>query len=327
MSDGGANFTYEKFCAMCKLLFNMNNIEKDEWRLREIFDLFDLDKDGVLKEREMKIFSDWTQKIKEPKYALVIVDVQNDFIDGTLSLRTCEGKQDGVDAVAPINHLVQNGCFAKIIYSLDWHPEDHISFYENLHLRELHPDSKVRKGDAKPFDTVIFADPYSEQILWPKHCVMNTWGAELHKDLVIAPDSVQIRKGQNPDMEAYSVFFDNNFKGSMELHEILMKDGVDRVFVCGLAYDICVKSTCLDGLRLGYAIAVVDDCCRGVTAPDIEATKKLIYENGGLITNSNDVLAMVNEGKQSLVLAHKIAKSMTSIDTGEKRENILNNIS
>ena len=88
-------------------------------------------------------FSDWTQKIKEPKYALVIVDVQNDFIDGTLSLRTCEGKQDGVDAVAPINHLVQNGCFAKIIYSLDWHPEDHISFYENLHLRELHPDSKV----------------------------------------------------------------------------------------------------------------------------------------------------------------------------------------
>ena len=55
MSDGGANFTYEKFCAMCKLLFNMNNIEKDEWRLREIFDLFDLDKDGVLKEREMKM--------------------------------------------------------------------------------------------------------------------------------------------------------------------------------------------------------------------------------------------------------------------------------
>ena len=50
----------------------------------------------------------------------------------------------------------------------------------------------MRKGDAKPFDTVIFADPYSEQILWPKHCVMNTWGAELHKDLVIAPDSVQV---------------------------------------------------------------------------------------------------------------------------------------
>lgn len=55
MSDEGANFTYEKFCAMCKLLLNMNNIEKDEWRLREIFDLFDLDKDGVLKEQEMKM--------------------------------------------------------------------------------------------------------------------------------------------------------------------------------------------------------------------------------------------------------------------------------
>lgn len=55
MSDEDANFTYDKFCAMCKLLFNMNNIEKDEWRLQEIFDLFDLDKDGVLKEREMKM--------------------------------------------------------------------------------------------------------------------------------------------------------------------------------------------------------------------------------------------------------------------------------
>lgn len=73
----------------------------------------------------------------------MIVDVQNDFIDGSLSLRTCESKQDGIDVVGPINHLVQNGCFDKIIYSLDWHPEDHISFYENLHLRELHSDSKV----------------------------------------------------------------------------------------------------------------------------------------------------------------------------------------
>lgn len=50
----------------------------------------------------------------------------------------------------------------------------------------------MKKEDAKLFDTVIFADPYLEQILWPKHCVMNTWGAELHKDLVIAPGSIQV---------------------------------------------------------------------------------------------------------------------------------------
>lgn len=83
--------------------------------------------------------------ILEPVDALLIVDVQNDFIDGSLALRACEAKQDGADVVEPINYLLKNGLFDKIIYSLDWHPDNHISFYENLHLRELHPDSKVYK--------------------------------------------------------------------------------------------------------------------------------------------------------------------------------------
>lgn len=72
------------------------------------------------------------------------MDVQNDFIDGLLALRNCKCKQDGLEVVEPINRLIKEGLFDKIIYSQDWHPEDHISFYENLHLRELHPDSKVR---------------------------------------------------------------------------------------------------------------------------------------------------------------------------------------
>ncbi|XP_043590491.1 nicotinamidase-like [Bombus pyrosoma] len=320
LKDPEGDFNFANFRAMCSSVFKDDDIRKDEWRIREIFDLFDLDKDGVLKEEELTRFGEWTRKLSMPKTALVIVDVQNDFIDGSLSLRTCEAKQDGADVVEPINNLLKNGSFSKIIYSLDWHPENHISFYENLHLRELCPNSKIKREDAKLLDTVIFADPYLEQILWPKHCVMNTWGAELHKDLVIVPGSIQIRKGQNPDMEAYSVFFDNNFKGSMELHAILKKEGVDYVFVCGLAYDICVKATCLDGLRLGYAIAIVDDCCCGIAESDTEETKQLILENGGLITNSNDVIAMTNEGKKSLVLAHKIAKSMTLIGNSAEPE-------
>lgn len=122
-------------------------------------------------------------------------------------------------------------------------------------------------------------------------------------------------------MEAYSAFSDNNFEGSMELQTILKKSAVNRIYVCGLAYDICVKSTCLDGLRLGYALAVIDDCCRGVTTENIEQTKKLISENGGLITNTNDVLAMVNEGKRSLVMSHQSARTITSIPFCQAREN------
>lgn len=89
-------------------------------------------------------FYDWLRSVIEPVVALVVVDVQNDFIEGSLALRDCGCNQDGVDVVELINRLIKEGQFNKVIYSLDWHPENHISFYENLHLRELHADSKVR---------------------------------------------------------------------------------------------------------------------------------------------------------------------------------------
>ncbi|CAK9819015.1 pncA [Anthophora quadrimaculata] len=305
------NFNYEKFHLACAEIFQPDEIEQERLKLREIFDLFDTNKDGVLTGREWKIFFNWLTL--KPVNALLIVDVQNDFIDGSLALRRCGCNQDGSDVVEPINRLIKNACFDKIIYSLDWHPENHISFYENLHLRELHIDSKITKENAKAFDTVIFAEPYVEQILWPKHCVMNTWGAELHKDLIIAPGSEQVRKGQNSEVECYSVFFDQNSEGSMELQSILRKSGVNYVYVCGLAYDVCVKATCLDGLRIGHAIAVIDDCCRGVDDSNIESAKQAIAKNGGLITNSGDVLSMVNGKKRSIIMSYQLAKSMTSI--------------
>ncbi|XP_029041447.1 nicotinamidase-like [Osmia bicornis bicornis] len=309
--ETGLNYT--NFHSICAALFQPHELEKEERRLEDIFNLFDGDNDGILKGQEWKIFIHWLRVIFEPITALLVVDVQNDFIDGSLALRRCGCNQDGVDVVEPINRLIRKGHFDNIIYSLDWHPENHISFHENLHLRELHLDSKVTKENAKPLSTVIFAEPYMEQILWPKHCVMNTWGAQLHKDLVIVPHSEQVRKGQHPELEAYSVFFDNNSKNSVELQTILRKSGVTHVFVCGLAYDVCVKATCLDGLRLGYALAVIDDCCRGVDTNNIETTKELIIENGGLITDSNTVLSLVNEGKRSLIMSHQSAKAMTSI--------------
>lgn len=115
------------------------------------------------------------------------------------------------------------------------------------------------------------------------------------------------------------MFFDNEHKGSTELQSILQKSAVTNVYVCGLAYDVCVKATCLDALQLGHALAVIDDCCRGVDARNIEATKTLISENGGLIINSDDVLLMVNEGKKNLVISHQIAKTMTSIFLDEMK--------
>ena len=76
--------------------------------------------------------------------ALVIVDVQNDFITGSLAIKDCPAKQDGEAVVPIINQMIKNAAFDVIVYSLDWHPDNHISFIENVHDRKLDPSSKVR---------------------------------------------------------------------------------------------------------------------------------------------------------------------------------------
>ena len=75
--------------------------------------------------------------------ALVIVDVQNDFIDGKLALKNCPAKQDGGEVVPVINHLIDTIPFDVIVYTQDWHPKDHCSFIENVHLRKLNKFSPV----------------------------------------------------------------------------------------------------------------------------------------------------------------------------------------
>nr|XP_031841342.1 uncharacterized protein LOC116430857 [Nomia melanderi]XP_031841354.1 uncharacterized protein LOC116430857 [Nomia melanderi] len=303
---------YSNFRLICGALFPPDELEQHDWRIKDMFDMFDNDHDGALKEKEWKIFYEWLRMMVEPVNALVVVDMQNDFIDGSLALRDCRANQNGFDAVEPINRLIKHGFFDKIIYSLDWHPENHISFYENLHSRELHTDSKVTKEEAKLFDTVVFAKPYLEQTLWPKHCVMYSWGAQLHKDLVIVPGSEQVLKGKDPEKEVYSAFLEKDSSGSSELLKILRRSDVTHVFVCGVAYDICVKATCLSGLQLGYPLGVINDCCRGVDPDGIEATKQLILENDGIIIESDEALSLVNGEKRSLLMSHKSAKTLAS---------------
>ncbi len=69
--------------------------------------------------------------------------MQNDFIDGTLALRNCPAKQEGAEVVPAINNLIETVPFDVIVYTLDWHPADHCSFIENVHMRKLHEKSPV----------------------------------------------------------------------------------------------------------------------------------------------------------------------------------------
>lgn len=73
----------------------------------------------------------------------LVVDVQNDFISGTLNISQCAAQQNGLDVVDPINRLLDTVEFDAVFYSLDWHPSDHVSFIDNLPYRKVHDSSPV----------------------------------------------------------------------------------------------------------------------------------------------------------------------------------------
>lgn len=118
---------------------------------------------------------------------MIVVDVQNDFISGSLALKNCPAGEDGMEVVPVIQNLLSKNLFSIIAYTYDWHPSDHCSFVDNVSLYPLHSTSRVTAEKAKLFDVVVYDKmPIIDQVLWPRHCEMNTWGAELHKGLSVS---------------------------------------------------------------------------------------------------------------------------------------------
>jgi nicotinamidase/pyrazinamidase len=176
------------------------------------------------------------------KKALIVVDIQNDFLPGgRLAV------PDGDKIIPKVNDLIKK--FDLVIATQDWHPVNHISFAEN------------HKG-KKPGDKITVEGV--EQILWPSHCVQNTFGAEFAKDLLKDKFTAVIRKGTDPMIDSYSGFFDNARKKDTGLDNLLKSLNVSEVYIVGLATDYCVKFTALDAVSLGYKTHVIREACMGV---------------------------------------------------------------
>jgi len=176
--------------------------------------------------------------------ALILVDIQNDFVPGgALAV------QDG-DAVVPVaNRLQQDGWFDVIAATQDWHPPDHGSFAAN------HQGHKP--GELIQLNGLT-------QVLWPVHCVQNTHGAQFVAGLARDGIDQVFPKGTDPAVDSYSGFFDNGHRRSTGLGDFLKDRGVTDVYVLGLATDYCVKFTALDARQLGFNTYLVEDGCRGV---------------------------------------------------------------
>lgn len=174
--------------------------------------------------------------------ALLVIDVQNDFIPGG-QLPVPEG-----DLIVPlINRLGDR--FKQVIITQDWHPPGHASFASS------HPG-------REPYEVIEL--PYGAQTLWPDHCVRATTGAELHKDLNLPHAQLIIRKGCNPDIDSYSAFLEADRKTTTGLAGYLKERGIDTLYLVGLALDFCVMFSALDARAAGFNVFVVLDACRAI---------------------------------------------------------------
>jgi nicotinamidase/pyrazinamidase len=204
------------------------------------------------------------------KRALILVDIQNDFIPGG-SLAVAEG-----DAIVPIVNRLQPH-FDLVVATQDWHPPDHGSFASN------HPDGKP--GQMSELGGL-------PQVLWPDHCVQGSRGAEFHRELDRTRVARIFQKGTDPAIDSYSGFFDNGHRKATGLGDYLQEQQVTDVYVTGLATDYCVKWTALDALHLGFRTFVIEDATRGVELKpgDVAAALDEVRNAGGEIIRSRDVI-------------------------------------
>lgn len=177
--------------------------------------------------------------------ALVIVDAQNDFCTGG-SLAV----PDGEKVVPVINSLRDH--FQTVVLTQDWHPAGHSSF--------------ASTHNAAPFSDRDM--DYGPQKLWPDHCVQGTEGAKLHAGLITKDSDLLLQKGDNPAVDSYSAFRENDgktkpvFANGKSFAAEMKQRGIDTLVFTGLAREICVAWNADDAISEGFNAIIVSDAAR-----------------------------------------------------------------
>lgn len=179
--------------------------------------------------------------------ALIIVDVQRDFCPGG-ALPIEEGHK----VVPVLNRWIAAAVArrAAIYISRDWHPVNHISF----------------KSQGGP---------------WPPHCIQDSDGARFHPDLRVPESAIKVTKGVRFDQDQNSVFDQTGLAFQ------LRRDGIRRLFIGGLAEDVCVLATVLDGCKEGFEVFVISDAVRPVTSEGGEEARRRMQAAGALFTQTD----------------------------------------
>lgn len=206
--------------------------------------------------------------------ALLLVDIQNDFLPGG-SLPVKSGNH-----IVPIINEIIHYPFDVIVATKDWHPSDHASFASN------HEGKK--SGDHINLGGI-------DQILWPPHCVQGSLGAEFAPGWDTTEIDKIIYKGTDPFIDSYSAFYDNGHRKLTSLESYLREKGVNEIFIAGLTTDYCVKYSALDALKLGFHLYVIVDACQGINLNSDDSAKALalMREGGAILLSFKDLKGLL----------------------------------
>jgi len=199
--------------------------------------------------------------------ALLLIDIQNDFLPGG-SLAV-----PGGDLIIPVVNGLQPR-FDLVVATQDWHPAGHKSF------ASAHEGRKV-------FEQIDLNG--LPQVLWPDHCVQGTAGADLTVSIDWKRTEAIFRKGTDPEIDSYSGFYDNGHRKATGLAAYLKGRGITTIYLAGLAADYCVYFTAKDGLAEGLETVLIEDATRAISPEGFELAKKDLLEKGGRVVQSSGI--------------------------------------
>lgn len=156
-----------------------------------------------------------------PKRLLLLVDVQYDFINGSLAV---DGAPAVMDSLANYIMTQPKGTFDMIVMTADFHPYEHSSFKDNGGL-------------------------------WPVHCVQYSHGASIYQPVFEAvkkqqPDAQVLTKGDDVAVDEYSIMA--NKASAKKLLEMIEENDIQEIYVAGLCGDYCVGNSIMDLVKAGY---------------------------------------------------------------------------
>ena len=197
--------------------------------------------------------------------ALIIVDVQNDFLPGG-NLAVSQG-----DTIIPVINTLQSK-FDLVVATQDWHPKHHRSFASS-------------HSNKAAFEVIQLHG--TEQTLWPDHCVQESPGASFSSALSQARIEAIFRKGTDPEIDSYSGFFDNDKQKATGMHAYLQSKSVNHLYIVGLAADFCVYYTACDGISLGYQVTLIENASKAIDNTSLQSKLNRFKTIGGHTSTSN----------------------------------------